>query len=272
MARWYLALLSAGLFLACGRFSYDPVASPDAATDAGDATPPNDTAVLDTTVLDSLIPDVPDVGTDAGGDIRMGLVFELDFEVTATTDGSGGGHDARCVGGCPAVEAGGVVGNALRLSGGGEHLRVDDDGSFDLSAGFTVATWASHDRDAGRTCLISKPLGTMAADSFALCSDGDGPFLYVCSGCEFLRSGLRVGFGPWYHVAATHDGTTQRLYVDGTEVATRSGSVDFDMSTLVIGGDEDTGAFEFGLVGRLDEVRIYDRALSPAEIARLATP
>ena len=46
----------------------------------------------------------------------------------------------------------------------------------------------------------------------------------------------------------------------------------FDGNALVIGGDDDGGGFAFGVQARVDEVRIYDRALTPTEITRLTTP
>ena len=66
-------------------------------------------------------------------------------------------------------------------------------------------------------------------------------------------------------MAATYDGTTQRLYVNGTQVAssTVSGSIQTSSSPLRIGGDSIWGEYFNGLI---DEVRVYNRALSPAEI------
>ena len=71
--------------------------------------------------------------------------------------------------------------------------------------------------------------------------------------------------GEWYHVAGTHDGTTMRLYVDGVEIGSRavSGTVATGTGVQINSGNE---RFD----GLLDDVRVYDRALSPCEIALLA--
>ncbi|MBN2183486.1 MAG: LamG domain-containing protein [Sedimentisphaerales bacterium] len=79
--------------------------------------------------------------------------------------------------------------------------------------------------------------------------------------------------GRWVHVAATFDGTTARLYLNGSEIA--SGPFSFADGTdvdMTIGNNnndiwpDSPGAFN----GDMDEVRIYNRALSAAQIAYLA--
>ena len=70
----------------------------------------------------------------------------------------------------------------------------------------------------------------------------------------------------WQHVAATYDGATMRLYVDGEEVA--SGAVPFSIAdataALWIGNSERNPARTFP--GAIDEVRIWNRARSAAAI------
>ncbi len=82
---------------------------------------------------------------------------------------------------------------------------------------------------------------------------------------NYLDSGQAPAIGQWQHVAATYDGTTARFYIDGTQVATTTytGNVG-DSNSWRIGayGATATGFFD----GNIDNVRIYDRALSAAEI------
>src|SRR5439155_7658459 len=69
----------------------------------------------------------------------------------------------------------------------------------------------------------------------------------------------------WTHLAGTFDGTTVRLYVNGVEVASQAQATSLvnTAETLQIGADKFAGE---NFAGRIDEVRIYNRALSPAEI------
>ena len=77
------------------------------------------------------------------------------------------------------------------------------------------------------------------------------------------RSGSPVN--AWTHIAFTYDGTTQRLYVNGTQVATKAttGAIQTTNNPLWIGGNQPYGEYFNGLI---DEVRVYSRALSQSEI------
>src|SRR5205823_7816810 len=98
--------------------------------------------------------------------------------------------------------------------------------------------------------------------------DGTGRYtLTLGTGLSnYLVSGRAVVPGTWQHVAGTYDGTTARIYVNGQLAASVpfSGNIG-DSSTWRIGayGSSVFGAFG----GTLDEVRIYNRALSAGEVA-----
>ena len=70
----------------------------------------------------------------------------------------------------------------------------------------------------------------------------------------------------WTHVAVTYDGATIRLYVNGTQVASRlaAGAVQSVSNPLWIGGNQPYGEYFLGLI---DEVRVYNRALAQSDIA-----
>jgi hypothetical protein len=72
----------------------------------------------------------------------------------------------------------------------------------------------------------------------------------------------------WNHVAAAYDGTRMRLYVNGNEVNSRSasGSLPGSSADFIIGSQADGSNF---FDGTIDEVAVWDRALSPTEIQGL---
>jgi hypothetical protein len=74
----------------------------------------------------------------------------------------------------------------------------------------------------------------------------------------------------WVHVATTWDGTTVRLYVNGVLVTTTlaPNTLPSNMLDLRIGADSN-GHNRFD--GLLDELAVYDRTLSAAEIAAVAS-
>jgi hypothetical protein len=76
-------------------------------------------------------------------------------------------------------------------------------------------------------------------------------------------------FGAWVHLAATHDGAAWRLYRNGKLVGKhdrKEGKVEVDSDWAV--GAHGNGKERF-FPGLIDEVRIYNRALNPAEVALL---
>lgn len=89
------------------------------------------------------------------------------------------------------------------------------------------------------------------------------------------NTGLRPHY--WHHVAATRSNHTVTLYVDGVTVAQESvGSLAVDCREIFIGrlnGNPAQDRTESrGLVGRVDELAIFPRALTAAEIRRLGMP
>jgi hypothetical protein len=76
----------------------------------------------------------------------------------------------------------------------------------------------------------------------------------------------------WSHVAGTYDGVTLRLFVNGVEVANRAqtGPITTSTGPLTIGGDPDYRQY---WAGKIDEVRVYNRALGANEIQNdMTTP
>lgn len=79
-----------------------------------------------------------------------------------------------------------------------------------------------------------------------------------------------IPLGSWHHVAATYDGATWRLYVDGVldaESAANAVPRHDSIQHFALGAALNSkGEAAGGLVGGLDEVRVYGRALSEAEL------
>jgi hypothetical protein len=74
-----------------------------------------------------------------------------------------------------------------------------------------------------------------------------------------------ISVGEWHHLAATYNGSALKLYVDGNLVATTRASTALSSGAfpLFIGGNPLWGEF---FKGTIDEVRVYNRALTDGEI------
>ena len=75
-----------------------------------------------------------------------------------------------------------------------------------------------------------------------------------------------VADGEWHHVAATYDGWASRVYVDGTEVGWRATQLATPAGGALVIGNALPGMLSEAFTGALDDVRVYARALSPAEV------
>jgi hypothetical protein len=105
-----------------------------------------------------------------------------------------------------------------------------------------------------------------------------GAPLVPAGGGTFGRSTEEVGgvraepVGHWSHLAVTYNGATVRLYVDGVPASSSSasGTIRKTNNPLWIGGNRPYGEYFKGVI---DEVRVYDRALGPADVrAAMSTP
>jgi hypothetical protein len=196
---------------------------------------------------------------------------------TAVLDGSGFGHDGVIVGAVERVA--GLVGGALRLDGAGGFVRVPDAPGLAPSAAMTVAALVRPGAPGGAQAIVSKWNDGAGQWSYILKEQGSTWRIELSRRTHHdladLSSTSTVPFGAWVHVAATFDGLTARLYVDGREEAQAFafGAIAPSAEDLLIGAvnlDAATGTASEFFRGDIDEVRLYDRALAPAELAALA--
>lgn len=192
-------------------------------------------------------------------------------------DVSGHARDGVCsvIGNTCPEPAAGRVGGAGRFDGVRMHARVPFDPVFNTTTAFTLAAWTWLDDVVGGKGLINKAHdGDPIANAWQLFVRDDTLQVNVRS-ASTGNVGVQTVVVPmaWIHMAATWDGSLMRLYVDGQQRGQRSLSdLLFDTNDVWLGCDFDNNQPEDFLAGVLDEVRVYDRALSPAEIAALAAP
>lgn len=86
------------------------------------------------------------------------------------------------------------------------------------------------------------------------------------------KSNVYVRTGVWYKVAYTYDGMVAKLYINGNVTDSNVTTVTFTPNTadLWIGAQkESTGLYPYWFNGVIDEIRIYNRALTSKEITAL---
>jgi len=179
-------------------------------------------------------------------------------------DSSGRGNHGAVVG-ATWISAG-KFGSALSFDGSGARVTVPDSASLHPTTAFTLEAWVSPTT----TSAAWRDVVYKANDNFYLEGSSGGGVGAPAAGGTFSSGGPLYGLAAlpanaWSHLAATYDSITLRLYVDGAQVASRAqaGGVAVSANPLQIGGDDLFGQF---FQGAIDEVRVYDVALTAAQI------
>ncbi|HWM10432.1 MAG TPA: LamG-like jellyroll fold domain-containing protein, partial [Solirubrobacteraceae bacterium] len=217
------------------------------------------------------------VATDASGNAQTsgsvpievhntGLVASFGFDEPsgATATDTLSDHDGTIAG--AARVAGGRYGAALSFDGVDDWVSVPHAAALNLSAGMTLEAWVRPTALGSWRSVVMKEQAS--ALPYALhASTGEGvPAASVFTSSALTATGPPpLGLATWTHLAMTWDGSVLRLYVDGAEVATQPapGALLTSTGQLRIGGNSLRGEFFSGLI---DEVRVYDRALSATRI------
>ena len=157
----------------------------------------------------------------------------------------------------------GRYGRGLAFNGSNSWVTVNSSASLNLVNALTLEAWVSPAVSNGWRTIIFKELDAIY-ELYASSSSGPGAGVNI-GGYQEVFSGTRLPTNTWSHVATTWDGTTLRLYVNGVQVASRAvaGTLSATSNPLRIGGNANWGEY---FAGTIDEVRVYNRALSAAEI------
>lgn len=203
-----------------------------------------------------------------------GLVAAYGFDAgsgTSVADSSGSGNDGTLSG--PTWSTAGKYGSGLSFDGNSDWVTVPDSDTLDLSSGMTLEAWVRPVALGGwRTVLFKERTAGNVYGLYAAQASGR-PLGQVFIGEERNAVGSApLPTNAWTYLAATYDGSSVRLYVDGEQAGTSSvsGAMAASAGPLRIGGNSVWSEWFAGLV---DEVRVYSRALSAAEIQRdMRTP
>jgi hypothetical protein len=205
-----------------------------------------------------------------------GLVAHWKFdEGTGTTaaDASGRGHTGTLLGG--ASWTAGQVGGALSLDGVDGRVQATESEALRLAGDKTVALWLKkHAEPAGYPHIFGKGGASYYGRGYHLWDDtGTGARLiweqgYASGAPRSLFSSTSLSTNVWYHVAGLVEGASIRLYLNGVLDAAGTLSAPPVARTDPVWMGHLSGFTHFP--GLLDDVRVYDRALSAGEIAGLA--
>ncbi|MBW2271353.1 MAG: LamG domain-containing protein [Deltaproteobacteria bacterium] len=180
-------------------------------------------------------------------------------------DVSGNGNHAVANGG---TFAGGCAsGSCIELDGSNDHLTIASSQLDDLAT-FTYSAWIAPDAHGDRQ-VVSKRSSNR---EFRLKNDNlRGCVVASPNACSTSEETIPLGLWTMVTMTYTHPGAV-RLYVNGTEVdydkqSSSASDLSSDNTTAFFIGRRSSGDRHFD--GRIDELRVYDRAISSAEVQDL---
>ena len=249
----------------------DPIPTPGSTSGTSDAS----TTTSSSSGFDETLE--PPMMTTGGPDLGEGLVFWLPMDTAETLldDASGNDRHGTCRQ-CP-TPAMGRQGEAADFDGGNQ-ARIPHDDRLVTDDGFTVSLWLNPQvlPPGAHYHVINKGVGNSIHNSWSIELEdlGDDGTVEV-----FFRVGSTGGSSgalahdsvfvdTWTHIAARHDGELLTLWIDGVQEAVAPPpTMEFDDHDVMLGtaandapGDPDSYR------GFIDDVRLYDRPLTDAEL------
>ncbi len=196
-----------------------------------------------------------------------GLVAYWSFDEgqgTTAKDSSGNGNNGTLMG--VATWTSGKVKGALQFTNG--LVTVPHSQSLNIAGNFTIALWAEAEAYADYFTILNKTSNDNWTDGYGIYSQNGTP----SNICGFRTNLGQRACGPmgaamaFHHLALVYDQVNLIMYVDGVPVGTTplTGPVATNMGSLLIGK---AGTHPWN--GKLDEIRVFNRNLTPVEVLQL---
>src|SRR6185437_12272294 len=196
-----------------------------------------------------------------------GLVAAYGFDEgtgTTVTDASGNGNTGTITNATWAAT--GKFGKALQFNGTSARVNVPNAASLQLSTGMTLEAWVNPSAvsSAWRDVIYKGNDNYYLEATSTNASRPDAGMIAGGSYADAVGTSA-LAANTWSYLTETYDGSTLRLYVNGTQVASvaHTGAIASSTNALQIGGDTIYSQYFAGLI---DEVRIYNVALTAAQI------
>lgn len=227
-----------------------------------------------------------DENEDPNADLKEGLVAYYPFNGN-TNDASGNNLNGTAFGSINySTDRKSQAGKALELTAGNNFVNVADDPKLHLKSAMTIylefyptsltpaALVSRRNLNAGYQAFLFKMYDKRPMNFDVIRKDkcSESNLLSDWSFCE-SSADANILVNAWNYAAAVFDGTSQKIYLNGKLIGNQS--IDFGEMGACSPGDLRIGQWwnsdPFLFKGKIDEVRIYDRALTSTEIDRINT-
>ncbi|MCR4335923.1 MAG: PKD domain-containing protein [archaeon] len=198
-----------------------------------------------------------------------GLVAVYHFNDGTANDFSGNSNNG-IISGATYTAAGGKFSGAFNFDGVNDGISITNTGAFNFAGPFSVSVWVKIVNNGALERIVSNWWDS-GGQSFQLFYDSRTAkvFGFEMQASSKVNSTFStiVDQTQWYHIVGTYDGSNQKLYVNGELKNTKpnSGTPVVTTNPIYIGRNR-TGQY---FNGTIDDVAIWNRALSAAEIQEI---
>jgi hypothetical protein len=157
---------------------------------------------------------------------------------------------------------------SLRFDGLNDTININNS-QLNISTSITVEAWVKYNAQGGATAKTYSVITYKSGWGWLL-EDQSGQFNFRISTSvtadSNVNSSYSHGLNTWNHVVGTYDGTSQKIYVDGIlkNSTSLTGTINVAGNTVRLGNYEG----DYNLTGNIGVVRVYNKALSAAEVAQ----
>lgn len=218
--------------------------------------------ILDSTEVAALFQD----STTYSGD---SLIAYFPFNGNAL-DATGNGYDGTINGNASLVpDRFGSQNKAVTFPDQSSSISIANSTNLNLENGFTLNAWIKYKSGATKVIICKHVCGYVNGFIFWIDTDGQIKLLLGQSGWSIVGTNQTFVEDQWYMVTATYDAgtSTAKVYVDGQNGGTGSVAYNnYSTNPISIGESYQNNCVAGNMDGAVDEVKIYNRALSDAEI------
>ncbi len=186
-------------------------------------------------------------------------ITSYDMNTTSNNNGTLTNMNTGLDNGTSGWNSSGKFGNAVSFDGTNDYINAGNGASLTNISSFTYEAWIY------RTGTSNYPgiFGRTTVGKADMRFDGAGAYLFIFVNGTQLGIG-NINLNTWYHVVGTWDGTYIKGFLNGNYVGNNTAIAPSFANEYLFIGQRNTGSDYFN--GLIDEVRIYNRALSQEEI------
>jgi parallel beta-helix repeat protein len=193
---------------------------------------------------------------------------------TTTADASGNGNNGTLQNGVAWTAPGKAGAAALTFDGTNDRVLISTSSSLEATTAMSIGGWFNHASTGGSgTSGVTKAQNYRLTAQEANAASSHWQFFFTDSNgtIRSITTTNAYSNDVWHYVMGTYDGTQLKIYVDGVSAAPPvnfTGAIKVSTASVFLGLRDATAYY----AGQMDEIRIYNRALSASEVAALANP